>query len=74
MANTDTNPSQSTGMTQPTDFVIDLPAIRQRARENLSHGAVTANYQADRQAMLRLLNDALATELVCYLPTSAISS
>jgi bacterioferritin len=41
--------------------------IRQRARLNLRDGAVTDSYGADRVAVLRMLNEALATELLCVL-------
>jgi bacterioferritin len=40
---------------------------RQRAREHLENGAVTPDYDADRATVLRLLNEALATEIVCWL-------
>jgi len=45
---------------------FDVEAIR-RAAANLDDGAVTAGYQADREAVIALLNDALATELLCVL-------
>jgi len=48
-------------------FLSDVQAIRKRAREHMEEGAVTAGYQADRATVLKLLNDALATELVCTL-------
>ncbi|MDG0024871.1 ferritin-like domain-containing protein [Trinickia sp. Y13] len=48
-------------------FLSDVQAIRKRAREHMEEGAVTAGYQADRTTVLKLLNDALATELVCTL-------
>ncbi len=41
--------------------------LRQRARQHIEGGAVTAGYDADRPAVLKRLNDALATELVCVL-------
>lgn len=41
--------------------------LRDRARKNIQEGAVTEGYSADRQTVLRLLNEALATELVCFL-------
>jgi bacterioferritin len=47
--------------------VTDVQAIRRRAREHLEQGALTPGYAADRDAMLQLLNEALATELVCVL-------
>ncbi|OVZ56281.1 bacterioferritin [Pigmentiphaga sp. NML080357] len=48
-------------------FSIDVEAIRARAREHLDDGAVTEDYGADREAVLKMLNEALATELVCVL-------
>ncbi|MBV8053044.1 MAG: bacterioferritin [Acidobacteriaceae bacterium] len=48
-------------------FVSDLEAIRRRARQHIENGAVTESYQADRETVIRVLNEALATELVCVL-------
>jgi bacterioferritin len=48
-------------------FVLEVEAIRTRARANIEAGAVTRGYAADRDTVLRLLNDALATEIVCWL-------
>src|SRR6187399_1137150 len=48
-------------------FLSDVKAIRKRAREHLDQGAVTAGYKADRQTVIRVLNEALATEIVCVL-------
>jgi bacterioferritin len=47
--------------------LTDVKTLRSRARKHLEEGAVTAGYSADRTAVLRLLNDALATEIVCVL-------
>jgi bacterioferritin len=47
--------------------LTDVDTIRKRAREHIDEGAVTAGYRADRETVLKLLNDALATELVCTL-------
>jgi bacterioferritin len=44
-----------------------LAAIRIRARAHIDEGAVTAGYTADRAVVLQMLNDSLATELVCVL-------
>jgi bacterioferritin len=49
------------------DFVSDVEAIRRRARQHIEMGAVTENYKADRDTVLRVLNEALATELICVL-------
>jgi bacterioferritin len=45
----------------------DVRTLRQRARQHIEDGAVTASYTADRYTVLGLLNEALATELVCVL-------
>ncbi|HTD89171.1 MAG TPA: ferritin-like domain-containing protein [Burkholderiales bacterium] len=47
--------------------LTDIQTLRGRARQNIEEGAVTKGYAADREAVLRLLNEALATELVCVL-------
>jgi bacterioferritin len=47
--------------------LTDVRKIRERARQRIEEGAVTAGYGADRDAVLALLNAALATELVCVL-------
>jgi bacterioferritin len=48
-------------------FLTDIQEIRKRARQHIEGGAVTDGYKADRQTVLRVLNEALATELVCVL-------
>lgn len=48
-------------------MVADLELIRKRAREHVEQGPVTENYTADRATVLKLLNESLATELVCTL-------
>jgi len=45
----------------------DLPTLRRQAREHIAEGAVTAGYSADRARVLELLDQALATEIVCML-------
>ena len=45
----------------------DTETIRERARKHIENGAVTASYRADRDAVLEMLDSALATELVCAL-------
>ena len=47
--------------------VNTVKSLRTVARKHLEQGAVTAGYSADRTAVLRLLNESLATELVCVL-------
>lgn len=48
-------------------FVTDMEAIRERARAKMHDGAVTDAYKADRQQVLQVLNEVLATEIVCVL-------
>jgi bacterioferritin len=48
-------------------FLADIQEIRRRARQHMEKGAVTEGYKADLDTALRLLNEALATELVCVL-------
>jgi bacterioferritin len=45
----------------------DVKTLRESARRHVEEGAVTEHYQADRQKVLKLLNEALATEIVCVL-------
>jgi len=49
------------------NFPIDVQDLRRRARQHLDEGAVTSGYGADRATVLKLLNDSLATEIVCVL-------
>jgi bacterioferritin len=49
------------------DFVYDLQEIRKRAREHIQRGAVTSSYKANRGVVVKILNEALATEIVCVL-------
>jgi bacterioferritin len=48
-------------------FVSDIKEIRRRAREHILKGAVTENYKGDRETVVKVLNEALATEIVCVL-------
>jgi len=48
-------------------FISDIEAIRKRARSHIERGAVTEGYRADRDTVVRILNEALATEIVCVL-------
>jgi bacterioferritin len=47
--------------------LTDVRTLRSQARKHIEEGAVTAGYSADRSKVLKLLNEALATELVCVL-------
>lgn len=48
-------------------FISDIEEIRRRARQHIEKGAVTEAYCGDRENVVRILNEALATELVCVL-------
>jgi bacterioferritin len=48
-------------------FLSDIQTLRKRAREHIAAGAVTPGYAADRDTVVKLLNEALATEIVCTL-------
>ena len=48
-------------------FRTDIAVIRKRARENMKQGPVTGGYHADRSLVVAVLNEALATEIVCVL-------
>jgi bacterioferritin len=44
------------------DFVADIEAIRQRARQHIENGAVTEAYRGDRETVIKVLNEALARD------------
>ena len=48
-------------------FEADLDAIRKRAREHMEEGPVTEDYRGDREQVIKVLNDVVATEIVCVL-------
>ncbi|MXW52432.1 MAG: bacterioferritin [Gammaproteobacteria bacterium] len=48
-------------------FQTDIETIQKRAREKIAQGAVTDAYLADRSLVIDVLNDILATEIVCVL-------
>ena len=48
-------------------FLTDIKTLRERARRHIEKGAVTEGYRADRETVIKLLNEALATEIVCVL-------
>jgi bacterioferritin len=54
-------------MTTTSTFVSDIGAIRKRARQHLDEGAITPNYGGDVGKAVSLLNDVVATEIVCVL-------
>jgi bacterioferritin len=48
-------------------FLTDIKTLRARARKHIEKGAVTEGYKADRKTVIKVLNEALATEIVCVL-------
>jgi bacterioferritin len=52
-------------------FLTDIKEIRRRAREHLEQGALTQDYEGDVKLAIKLLNEALATEIVCVLRYSS---
>ena len=61
------NPSTNDITAGNLKVLTDTQTLRKRARQHVEEGAVTTGYAADREAVIRLLNEALATELVCVL-------
>jgi bacterioferritin len=53
-------------ITMPT-FLSDIKKIRERARRNMDQGPVTESYKADLTKVIQVLNQVLATEIVCVL-------
>ncbi|HTZ80584.1 MAG TPA: DUF892 family protein [Stellaceae bacterium] len=49
------------------EFLTDVKKIRERARKRMEEGAVTEGYKADRKKVIAVLNEVLATEIVCTL-------
>ena len=52
---------------QGKPVLTDVQTLRKEARRHIEEGAVTQGYSADRDKVLEMLNEALATELVCVL-------
>jgi bacterioferritin len=48
-------------------FLTDIAELRRRARQHIEEGAVTDGYRGNRETIIKLLNEALATEIVCVL-------
>ena len=48
-------------------FLSDVTELRRRARQHIEEGAVTEGYRGNKETIIKLLNEALATELVCVL-------
>ncbi|MBE1530895.1 ferritin-like domain-containing protein [Actinomadura algeriensis] len=48
-------------------FSIDVAAIRERARQKMSEGPVTDGYKRSPEEVIGVLNDVVATEIVCWM-------
>ncbi len=55
------------GSVKDTPFLSDVQELRRRARQHMDRGAVTPGYKGDTQTIIKILNEALATEIVCVL-------
>jgi bacterioferritin len=67
---TDPQPREENTMAKKSakkPFLTDIKTLRKRAREHIMHGAITPGYRAQRETVVKLLNEALATEIVCVL-------
>ena len=60
-------PASKKAMTVPASGISDRKTLRANARRSIEDGAITPSYAADRKMVIKLLNDALATEWVCML-------
>ena len=49
------------------EFLTDMATLRERARAEIEKGPITEAYAADRERVIQVLNEALATEIVCWL-------
>ena len=67
MSDKDSNTNISKNNQDKSTFLSDITEIRRRARQHIENGAVTDAYKGDRKVVLRVLNEALATEIVCVL-------
>ena len=59
--------SKASSADSKSPFLSDIKTLRARARQHIEKGAVTDDYKADRETVCKILNEALATELVCVL-------
>ena len=61
------NPTALKDVSSKRPPLSDTKTLRERARQHIEKGAVTSGYAADRETVIKMLNEALATELVCVL-------
>ena len=67
MLERDANSNSAGSNDQGKPFLTDVKTLRERARRHIEEGAITESYHANRETVVKLLNEALATELVCVL-------
>ena len=60
-------PDKRAEQAHPEAGMTDVATLRERARKSIDDGAITESYTADRKVVVKLLNEALATEWVCVL-------
>lgn len=60
-------PASKKATAVPASGISDRRTLRANARRSIEDGAITPSYAADRKMVIKLLNDALATEWVCVL-------
>src|SRR6185312_5552046 len=60
-------PRLRSGASAMNEFSLDIQKIKDRARAHMQKGAVTESYKSDRALVVKVLNEVLATELVCTL-------
>src|SRR4030095_11724223 len=60
-------PDAKSRMDKPGAFLSDIQELRRRARQHMERGAITEGYKADPKKVSEVLNEALATEIVCVL-------
>ena len=61
------NSSRKAAASIRSDVLTDTATLRANARRNIEDGAITSTYHADKEVVIKLLNEALATEWVCVL-------
>jgi len=61
------NHMNQTPVKEERPFISDVKDLRRRARQHMEQGAVTSAYTADVKTVIRILNEVLATEIVCVL-------
>jgi len=59
--------SRKEGIVKEALGLTDVKTLQDRARQGIEDGAMTSGYKAQAETVIKLLNDALATEIVCVL-------